>query len=388
MDGSIPCRPMRPSEPAPETFRLSSDWPRSVALIGTGLMGGSLGLAARSRYPGLVVAGWDDPATMHMALEAGAITHAGASLAETVRGVDLVVICTPVGSALDLLGEIGEAVSEHAVITDIGSVKQPITTRASQVLPASVLFIGGHPMTGSEKSGVEHADALLYENATWILTPPVRVDARYDGLVSFLGRLGARIMELPADRHDAIAARVSHLPQLLAVLLVNVLSADRSRYPELLEMAAGGFRDMTRIASSPFAMWRDILASNDREIHAVLSSFSDRLRTLSDAVRDGDLPSIAACFNDAEQTRDFVPSDRKGFLHPLSNIYVFADDRPGALVRITSTLFDARINIRDIELLRIREGTGGTFRLGFVSPEHATSAVDALTEVGIRAYRL
>lgn len=359
-----------------------------MALVGTGLMGGSLGLAARSRFPDLTVVGWDDPATMQMALRTGAISQAGSSLAETVRGADLVVVCTPVGTALDILGEIGESVSDHAVITDIGSVKQPVATRASKVLPSSVLFIGGHPMTGSEKSGVEHADALLYENATWILTPPAHEDARYHGLVSFLGRLGARIMELPADRHDAIAARVSHLPQLLAVLLVNVISSDRHRYPELLEMAAGGFRDMTRIASSPFAMWRDILASNDREIHAVLSAFSDRLQALSNAVRDADLPSIAASFNDAEQTRDFVPSDRKGFLHPLSNIYVFADDKPGALVRITSTLFDARINIRDIELLRIREGTGGTFRLGFVSPEHATSAVEALTEVGIRAYRL
>lgn len=359
-----------------------------MALVGTGLMGGSLGLAARRRFPDLVVVGWDDPATLHMALQTGAISKAGRSLAETVRGVDLIVVCTPVGTALDLLDEIGSAASDRAVITDIGSVKKPITTRASRVLPDSVLFIGGHPMTGSEKSGVEHANALLYENATWILTPPVGGDVRYGALVSFLGSLGARIMELPAERHDAIAARVSHLPQLLAVLLVNVLSADRTRYPELVEMAAGGFRDMTRIAGSPFAMWRDILASNDREIHDVLSAFSDRLRTLSDAVRDGDLPSIAASFNDAEQTRDFIPSDRKGFLHPLSNIYVFADDRPGALVRVTTALFDARINIRDIELLRIREGTGGTFRLGFVSPEQATSAVDVLSDVGIRAYRL
>jgi prephenate dehydrogenase len=359
-----------------------------MALIGTGLMGGSLGLAARNRFPDMDVVGWDDPATLQTALRTGAIGTAGASLSETVRDRDLVVICTPVGTALDLLREIGESASDHAVITDIGSVKQPIADLASDVLPASVLFVGGHPMTGSEKSGIDHADSLLYENSTWILTPPDREDARYDRLVSFLGQLGARIMELPAGKHDAIAARVSHLPQLLAILLVNVISADRTRYPELLEMAAGGFRDMTRIASSPFAMWRDILASNDREIHTVLSAFSDRLHTLSNAVREGDLPSIAASFHDAEQTRDFVPSDRKGFLHPLSNIYVFADDKPGALVRITTTLFDARINIRDIELLRIREGTGGTFRLGFVSPEQAEAAVQALTDAGIRAYRL
>lgn len=359
-----------------------------MALIGVGLMGGSLGLAIRSRFPSLTVAGWDDPATLQTAVRNGAISRAGTTLANAVQHADLIVVCTPVGAALDVLDELAEHVPDRCVITDIGSVKRPIAQHAERVLPASVLFVGGHPMTGSEKSGVEHANALLYENATWIVTPPPGDDPRYHSLVSFLGQLDARIMELPADRHDAIAARVSHLPQLLAVLLVNAISADRTTYPELLEMAAGGFRDMTRIASSPFAMWRDILATNDREIHAVLSSFSDRLHTLSTAIRDGDLPSIAASFNDAEQTRDFVPSDRKGFLHPLSNIYVFADDKPGALVRITSTLFTARINIRDIELLRIREGTGGTFRLGFVSPEHALSAVDALTDVGIRAYRL
>lgn len=376
--------PVPQVNPDPE----SDTWPERVAIIGVGLMGGSLGLAIGARFPECQVIGWDDPASLDSAMARGAITTAGASLARTVDAADLVFLCTPVSASLDLLDELAPVLTRESIVTDIGSVKGPIVDKALRVLPAGSLFVGGHPMTGSEKQGARHADPLLYENATWVLCPPKVPDARYHNLVRFLERIGARVMELSAPRHDTIAAHVSHLPQLLSVLLVNTVQHATRAHPEVLDLAAGGFRDMTRIAGSPFGMWRDILDANQPEISTVLAVFSKELRRLADAVAKNDMATLSDAFRNAEQTRDFIPADRKGFLHPLSMIYVFVGDAPGALVQITTTLFNERINIKDIELLRIREGTGGTFRLGLESPTQADNAIRALTEAGISAYRL
>ncbi|MDA0378968.1 MAG: prephenate dehydrogenase/arogenate dehydrogenase family protein, partial [Bacteroidetes bacterium] len=223
-----------------------------------------------------------------------------------------------------------------------------------------------------------------------VLCPPAGdVDAaRYATFQSLLQSTGARLLEMSPRKHDRVAARVSHLPQMLSVLLVNLAAQSRQQDPEVLRLAAGGFRDMTRIASSPFRMWSDILDGNREEAQAALETFAGLLSELSAELRAGSMDAIGDRFRLAEQTRNFIPADSKGFLKPLADVFVFTPDRPGALVELTSTLFQADLSIKDIELLRIREQTGGTFRLGFDTASEAGLAVDALQSAGFTAYRL
>ena len=362
---------------------------RHISLIGCGLMGGSLGLSLLEHHPDLRITGWDASDTLETAIRRGAITDAAESLEEAVRDADLVVLATPLYTAISLVEELAAVLPEGAWVHDLCSVKMPMADAVRRFLPHHV-YVGGHPMTGSEKAGIRHADSALYENATYVLCPPtIGVDpAGYARLQSLLQSTGARLLEMTPEAHDRVASRVSHLPQMLSVLLVNLAAESRQQDPEVLRLAAGGFRDMTRIASSPFRMWSDILDGNRAEASAALESFSSLLARMMDDLRDGNLEAIGERFRLAEQTRNFIPADSKGFLKPLADVFVFTPDKPGALVELTTTLYKAELSIKDIELLRIRENTGGTFRLGFDSAAEADQAVSALQSTGFTAYRL
>ncbi|MDA1028057.1 MAG: prephenate dehydrogenase [Bacteroidetes bacterium] len=363
-----------------------------IVIIGTGLIGGSMGLAIRAADPSMIVTGVDSPDVLDFALSRGAISKAEPDALKAVVDADVVIIATPPNVALTILEQIAPYVPSGAVVTDMSSVKRPISQVADEFLSKEVLFVGGHPMTGSEKSGIKHANALLFENATYVLCPrdlsKIRDSDQYQRLSYVIGLSGARIVVLTAEKHDRIAACVSHIPQLLSVILVNLAGKARQRDPEVLMLAAGGFRDMTRIASSPFQLWGDILENNEDEILEALNSLQGQVERVKEILISGDLTPMRQLFQDAEQTRDFIPTDRKGFLKPLADVYVFTVDRPGALVNITTCLFEAALNIKDIELLRIREGTGGTFRLGFDSLGEARLAVDILSESGFSSYQL
>lgn len=363
-----------------------------LALLGTGLIGGSLGLACKRQAGLYTVVGFDEPAVLDRALERGAIDVRAASPEAAVADADLVVLATPLAPMLRLLEAIAPHVRPGTFITDVGSVKRPVVAHAAEVLPAAVPFVGGHPMAGAEHGGIDQADALLFENATWVLCPPddLAGDAfieAYAPLTQLVRATGARLLLLSPERHDRIAAAVSHLPQLLAVLLMNEAGTLHDDDEAVLQLAAGGFRDMTRIAASPFPMWRDILVANEGPILDALSRFATGLQRLRNRLAMDDLPTLEAAFQDARRLRTAIPRDTKGFLSPLADVYVFTEDQPGALLAIVQTLTDAGLSIKDIELLKIREGTGGTFRLGFSEEPSAENARRILTERGYPAHR-
>ena len=363
-----------------------------ISILGTGLIGGSLGLAWRARRPDCTIVGHDQPEVLDKAQERGAIDEKAADPITAVDGADLVVLSTPLATILKLLDTIGEHVEDGTIITDVGSVKGPVLSQADDVLPDGVHFLGGHPMAGAEHAGIDHADTLLFENAVYVLSlPENQDDDALDGplapLVDLIEATGARPLLLPPNRHDRLVAAVSHLPQLLAVALVNtVAEAEEDDASDLaLELAGGGFRDMTRIAASPFDMWRDILVGNESAIHDATSAFTRTLRTLRNRLIEDDLEALEDAFDDAQSARDAVPGDTKGFLHPLADVYVRAPDEPGIIHQLTGHLVDADLNIKDIELQKIREGTGGTFRLAFEDGADADAAV--ATPAGARRVR-
>jgi len=362
----------------------SVDW-STVAIVGVGLIGGSLALALKRAGLATRTVGVSKPQTIKDALDLGVLDAGGPydELPRLVKDAGVIFLCTPILRIIELLPGVGMAAAPGTVISDVGSTKTAVVRAAHEAIRSDVTFIGGHPMAGSEESGVRAADPFLFQNAMYVLTPvPGTPEPLLSSFAHGVSRLGARVVVLPAEVHDRIAAAVSHLPQLLALALVELIT-DRAREQSAhLEMAAGGFRDMTRIASSPYRMWRDILQTNAPEIRDALVAFRDRLDAL-----ERDLADLEAHFQKANETRASIPKDSKGFITPICDVLVRCRDKPGVLARMTAALADAGVNIMDIELLKVREGEGGTFRVSFRDDQTAREAIRLLKGSGFEARR-
>ena len=360
--------------------------PYRIALLGVGLINGSLGLAFKSAAQDTVeITGYASRKTLFRALRRGAIDFAVEDLETAVADADCVILGMPIEGIRTTLKTIGPMLKPGAIVTDVGSVKGVIVQDAQRHLPSSVTFVGGHPMAGSEKQGILAADPLLFQNAVYVLCPAKGASLpRNSRFITLLASTGARLLFLDPTTHDRIAAAVSHVPQLLAVAMMNLVGAtDRNSHPAL-QLAAGGFRDITRIASSPYEIWDDILRYNGSEIRQVLRLLIGQISRYPGRIQYGK-HGLKKEFESAKTLRDAIPKNTKGFLSPLHDIYVQIKDEPGSLHTLTGILAKNRINIKDIELLKIREGTGGTFRLSFDSASGAATAVKALQKRGFNA---
>lgn len=280
-----------------------------VAIIGLGLMGGSLGLALRARDGergrlARVVAGYDAaPGVAARALARGALDVACASAAEAAHGADLVVIATPTLAAEAILRAVATSLAPDVVVTDLCSVKSPVVVAAAQTLSQPQRFVGGHPMAGIERAGIESATGDLYRGARWALTPTLETApdalARVRALVV---ALGATPLELDAEAHDAAVAGISHLPLTIAVALTQTL-AGADDWAAMALLAAGGYRDATRVAAGDPLMGRDILLANRDALLARLDAFSAALATLRALVAQGDAAQIEAALREAQEAR-------------------------------------------------------------------------------------
>lgn len=359
----------------------------NVAIVGVGLIGGSLGMSIIGRGLAGEVTGIDSSAkTLEIAMETKAITRACLDIISGVKEADLVVIATPVGISADILGKILPHIKPGTIITDVGSTKRSIVSKAEELMPANNIFVGGHPMAGSEQSGIIGADRYLFENAIYIITPTPNTDR--ETLVkirTLVSSLGARIIELDPATHDLMVAGVSHLPHLMATALVNTVGNIQQQYDKTLLLAAGGFRDTTRIASSQPIMWRDIFLTNREMILKVLAEFRGVLDEFEKEIQGQSGEKLTAQFSRARELRASIPEKVRGYLPLLHEIVVTVPDKPGMIAEIASILGSKGINISDIEILRVREGEGGTIRLGFNSEFNQEEAISALMEQGIVA---
>jgi prephenate dehydrogenase len=359
----------------------------TIVIVGVGLLGGSFGLSVRRKNPDIRVIGVSSSDAIAHALEIDAITDGCGyeELEGAVADADLVVLCTPIHRIQGLLTILAGFLKKGVLVTDVGSTKSTITKHAVDVLPEGVLFIGGHPMAGSEQRGITAADPFLYQNAIYVLTPVDGVsEPAVNKFSSFLEKsLGATVVVMDADIHDRIAAAVSHLPQMLAVTLVKLAGRlDKDEDAPYLRLAAGGFRDMTRIASSPFIMWDDIFRTNNDAIKDIIDVFIKELQHHRDHIGT---PELGEDFEIANITRGTIPKDTKGFMRALYDVLVVVEDRPGVIAEIGTELAQAEINIKDIEVIKIREGEGGTLRLAFDNEERASEAIKLLRSIGYKA---
>lgn len=247
------------------------------------------------------------------------------------------------------------------------------------------MYIGGHPMTGKEKGGFMNSDPLLFENAVYIVSQTGKTSPGIKKLLELLSTLGARAVYLDPYLHDRVVASVSHLPQLASVALVNAVAKNSSGVDNL-DFAAGGFRDMTRIASSSFNIWKDVVSLNKNEIISALDLFIGELGRLKQEISEGNSKALEDAFNSARVMRERIPKVNKGFITPLFYISVFIKDEPGSISRISTALFKESINIKDIELLKFREGSGGTFQMAFESEAESLRAGQILKSAGLDVY--
>ena len=281
--------------------------PRTVALIGTGLIGGSVGLALRR--DGVEVRAFDrDTERAAAAKEVGAVDSLAGSIAEAVADADLVVVAVPVGHVADV---VIEALDAGAVlVTDVGSVKAAIVAAVEARRPGlAPRYVGGHPMAGSEQEGLAGASADLFVGATWVLTPTGRTDpAVFAEVRSWVAGFGAEAIAVTPEMHDTLVAVVSHVPQLAASTLMNVASAGNDEHAVMLRLAAGGFRDMTRIASSHPAIWPDICLANRDAIVDALDHYLEELTRVRAIVAGGERDALLALLDQARVARRNLPT--------------------------------------------------------------------------------
>ena len=267
---------------------------RQITIIGTGSIGGSLALALKaSGFPGRIV-GCDREPVLEAAHQRGAIDVAIADPLRAAAGSEVVVLATPVGAILDLLERLGPVIPETTLITDVGSTKAQVVARAQAIFgdAAAQRFLPGHPMAGKEHSGIEVADAALFRDAVWLFTPLPGQDIR-TGLqgdyVRWIERIGAKVLALDAARHDRVLAWISHLPQMMSTALAAALVDEFAGDPDLHAIGGRALREMTRIASSPYSMWRDIALTNTENIQEALLRLEQRLSHLRENLRTREL---------------------------------------------------------------------------------------------------
>ncbi len=265
---------------------------RRVAIIGLGLMGGSWGLALKARgYPARR-AGFDKAEVLRQAVERGAIDEAAGELVGALRDADLVILATPVGAILELLPQVKAAASPRALVTDVGSTKRLICQRAHELLGDEPLFLGGHPLAGKERSGLENASAELLKNARYVLSPLAAEhlrDERVQAFTRLLETVGAKPYVCDPSSHDRAVAFLSHLPQLVSSGLASLIAEAGAEENLPLELAASGLRDVTRLAESPYSVWRDICLTNIENIQAALEALIEKLESMKVHLSDREL---------------------------------------------------------------------------------------------------
>jgi prephenate dehydrogenase len=351
-----------------------------IAIVGTGLIGTSIAMA--SARVGCDVTGWDaDPRSLALAAGRTSVRSAP-SLEDAVAGADIVVVCAPVPSIPQLVARcLGAAPA--AIVTDAGSIKDHVVREIGALAgPAAGRFVGGHPMGGSERSGPEHASATVVDGIVWVLTPGEGAEAdAVARLETWIERIGGRPVRMSPERHDRLVAFVSHLPQIASTALMGLAATEEADEPDILLLAAGGFRDLTRLASSNPALWSQILLSNPEAIAEAIDLFSARLADLRAMVVEGRGQDVEDTFDDAKRARLRLaakPQVRAG----VAVLQVQAPDRPGALAELTSVLAEHSVNIEDLQIVHSPEGGRGIVHLTVA----VTSADDALRVLESRSF--
>ncbi|HVF52983.1 MAG TPA: prephenate dehydrogenase [Actinomycetota bacterium] len=356
-----------------------------IAVIGTGLIGGSVALGLRSNVPSIHITGFDlDSATLDSALEVGAIDRVATSAADAASGAELVVLAIPVDRTEEVCRELKGVIGQGAVVTDVGSSKaDAVAAGGSAFGPA---FVGGHPMAGSERHGIDAADPGLFQDAWWILTPtPDTAPESYARVATMASSLGAKPIALHPHDHDMLLARLSHLPQLVASTLVDV-AVGGGRDDAVLNLAASGFRDVTRIAASHPDMWIAIMRSNRSAVLEALGTLGERLEAVGDMISAGHWDDLRAFLETSRTARLELFAKPESGGEPVA-LDMSVPDRPGVLAEVTTAASALGVNIEDLRIIHSTEGGRGRLEVIVIGDDRAAKLEVALVELGYRVER-
>jgi prephenate dehydrogenase len=348
-----------------------------VAVLGVGLIGGSIGLAAKRRL-GAEVLGFDpEVKTLSSAVDVGAIDDGAGSAAQACADAEIVFCAAPVGDLSDLAREALGASGPDCVVTDVGSTKREIVAELGE----DERFIGGHPLAGAETAGVENARAELFEGARWYLTPTNRSGGlHYDRLQRAISDIGARPQAIEPDAHDRLMATVSHLPHVIANVLVNQVVEELSRESEGLPEVGPSLRDTTRIAGANPAIWGDIFATNSEALAEAIDAAAGRLAEAAALIRAGDRDAVASWHSAAAERRSLLQGQLAG--GPLHELRIRVPNQPGTVAELALALGRAGVNIEDMALYPAQDMKSGAISLWIAGSEQADRAMALVRELG------
>jgi len=353
-----------------------------IALVGVGLIGGSIGLAARERL-GASVAGYDPSAeALKIALERGAIERAADAVVAAVSGAEAVFVAAPVAALPDAVGAALAGAPRDCLVSDVGSTKRAIVAAIEDSR-----FVGGHPLAGAETAGVRYARADLFDGATWYLTPTANTSGiLYERLHRLLRGIGARPTAIEPETHDTMLATVSHLPHVLANVLVAQAAQTLAAGGERLPATGPSFRDSTRVAGAPSAIWTDIYVSNRDAIAARIDDTIARLAEVRDALAAADATKIAA-WNDgaAEDRRRLLEAQLAG--GPLFELRASVPNRPGVVAQLALELGRAGVNITDMALYPAPDMSEGVVALWIAGEQEARRTEELVGKLGFPVAR-
>jgi prephenate dehydrogenase len=353
-----------------------------VAVIGVGLIGGSIGLAARE-LAGAEVVGFDPgDGVLDAALEVGALDAAAPDAAAALDGAEAAFVAAPVGALPAAVANALAAAGEDCVVTDVGSTKRAVVDAVRDER-----FIGGHPLAGAANAGVRHARAELFDGATWYLTPTASTRGTlYERLHRLLSSFGARPAALDAETHDRMLATVSHLPHVLANVLVGQAARALSEEGERLPATGPSFRDITRVAGANTAIWRDIYLANADALIAAIDDAAERLAQVRATLASGDGNAVAA-WNDAarEDRRRLLEADLAG--GTVAELRVSVPNRPGVVAEVALALGRGGVNILDMALYPAPDRSSGYIVLWIAGEERAAQAEALVAGLGLPVAR-
>nr|WP_106784696.1 prephenate dehydrogenase [Lysinibacillus timonensis] len=354
---------------------------RNVLVIGLGLIGGSIALSCQ-KAPETKVYGYDvQEKTRELASALSIVHEVVEDVEEAAKIADIIIFGTPVSATLIWMDQLKEwSLKSDVIVTDTGSTKSLIMRKAIELKEKGITFIGGHPMAGSHKSGVTAARQYLFENAYYMLTPFDDEDGNHIIKLEQLLRFTlAKIVKVDAKEHDHMTAVVSHFPHIVAASLVHQLNGEKENYPMTALLAAGGFRDITRIASSNPAIWRDITLQNRNELVDQLNVWQEEMERVKRILISNDDVQIEQYFSIAKNVRDQLPITTGAF-YTTYDLYVDVPDYPGVISEVTGYLAEEKISITNIRIVEAREDVFGILVISFQTSDDREKALNCLNK--------
>lgn len=355
---------------------------KKVLLVGLGLIGGSMALAIKKAHQVHVIGCDLNDKEGELALQLGVIDSYTKDLQKAAEEADYIFLATPISAICEILQKLSTyQMKEHVIISDTGSTKQEILKAAEPLVEKGICFIGGHPMAGSHKTGVVAARVHLFENAFYIFTPTKHTtETQLEELQDLLSGTLARFQVIDAEEHDKLTGMISHFPHVIAAGIVRQTERFSESHPFTQRLAAGGFKDITRIASSSPEVWLDIIQSNRENVIATLDQWFNEMQSIKSLIEQNDKDGIYAYFNDARTFRDSLPQKGSGAIPSFYDLYVDIVDRPGAIAHVTGLIESLNISITNIRIIESREEIFGILRISFQNESDRETVQEVLTK--------